>query len=61
MGNLRDTSSADGLKTISQTDPSIDLRWIAHWGYQRCANAQTPYTPPTERPQPPVSVTDLPR
>jgi len=56
LGNLRDTSSVDKLKTIAESDPTPDLRWIAHWAYQRCAHTQIPYTPPTEKREPPVSI-----
>lgn len=59
LGNLRATPAADRLKRIAESDPSADTRWIAHWAYERSANAQVPYTPPMERSQPPVTITDL--
>jgi hypothetical protein len=61
LGNLRHAGSAHRLKEISAADNTPDLRWIAHWAFQRCANTQAPYTPPTERREPPVSVSDLPK
>lgn len=61
VGNLRHGSSADALKTISETDGTPDIRWIAHWAYERTANVHVPYTPPTEVREPAVSIMDLPQ
>jgi HEAT repeat protein len=61
LGNLRHVPAAERLKTIVESDPRPDLRWIAHWAYERCANARVPYTPPSERREPPVSISDLAR
>jgi hypothetical protein len=58
LGNLRYKPAAEQLKTISESDATPDLRWIAHWSYDRVAGVQTPYTPPTELREPPVSITD---
>jgi HEAT repeat protein len=60
LGNLRHAASAARLKEISETDGTPDLRWIAHWSYQRAARQEVPYTPPTARREPPVTITDLP-
>ena len=40
LGNIRHAASIERLKKISQTDRTPDLRWLAHWSYQRAANAQ---------------------
>jgi HEAT repeat protein len=61
LGNLRHGPSAARLKEISETDPTPDLRWIAHWSYQRAARQASPYAPPTARREPPVAITDLPK
>ena len=61
LGNLRHAGSAKRLKEISETDGSPNLRWIAHWAYQRVANTTVPYTPPIEPRQPPVTITDIAR
>jgi hypothetical protein len=59
LGNMRHAASADRLKEISAGDQTRDLRWLAHWSYERCANTRVPYTPPTERREPPVTISDL--
>jgi len=59
LGNLRYAPAAERLKPTAETEVTPDIRWIAHWAYERCANATLPYTPPTEPHEPPVSVTDL--
>jgi HEAT repeat protein len=59
VGNMRHAASADRLKELSVADGTRDLRWLAHWSYQRCANTHVPYTPPTERREPPVTIFDL--
>ena len=61
LGNLRHAGSAARLKEISETDSTVDLRWMAHWSYQRAANVKVPYTPPTAHHEPPVTITDLPK
>jgi HEAT repeat protein len=61
LGNLRHAASSARLKEISDTDATPDLRWIAHWSYQRAARQQVPYTPPTAPREPPVTITDLPK
>jgi HEAT repeat protein len=61
LGNLRHVTAAERLKTIFESEPRPDLRWIAHWAYQRCADTRIPYTPPSERREPPVSISDLAR
>jgi HEAT repeat protein len=59
LGNLKDPSAAERLKSIAASDPLPDLRWMAHWSYQRCSGEHIAYTPPTERREPAVSITDL--
>jgi HEAT repeat protein len=59
LGNLRHAPSADRLKEIAETDATPDLRWIAHWAYERAAGVHVPYTPPTERRDLPVTILDL--
>jgi hypothetical protein len=61
LGNMRYAASAERLKQISLADGTADLRWIAHWSYERAANARVPYTPPTERHETPVTISDLPK
>jgi HEAT repeat protein len=61
LGNMRHAGSADRLKQISEADATPDLRWIAHWSHARSANVKVPYTPPTERRQAPVTISDLPK
>jgi HEAT repeat protein len=61
LGNMRYAASAERLKQISLADGTADLRWIAHWAYERAANARVPYTPPTERHETPVTISDLPK
>jgi len=61
LGNMRHAASADRLKELSQTDGTLDLRWLAHWSYERCANTHAAYTPYTDRREPPVSISDLPK
>jgi len=60
-GNMCHAGSADRLKEISTTDGTADLRWLAHWSYQRCANQQVPYVAPRTRHEPPVTINDLPK
>jgi HEAT repeat protein len=59
LGNMRHAASADRLKELSQADPTRDLRWLAHWSYERCANTRVPYTPATDRREPTVTIFDL--
>jgi len=59
LGNMRHAASAERLKSISESDGAPDLRWIAHWSYERAANTKVPYTPPTHRREIPVTITDL--
>jgi HEAT repeat protein len=59
LGNLHHAPAAEKLKTIVELQPATDLRWIAHWASQRCGNAPAPYTPPTQRREPPVSISEL--
>jgi HEAT repeat protein len=61
LGHLRHAASAQRLKAIISSDPNPDLRWIAHWAYERCSGTHIPYTPPTARREPAVSITDLTR
>jgi hypothetical protein len=61
LGNLRYAGTAERLATIAGNEPSPDLRWIAHWSYEKCSGTTTAYVPPTETREPPVSVTDLAR
>jgi hypothetical protein len=61
LGNLRAASTADRLKAIASAEPDPALRWLAHWAYERCSNTRVPYTPPIDRREPPVSISDLPR
>ena len=61
VGNLRHAGSARRLEAIISAEPSPDIRWIAHWAYERCANTRVPYTPPAVRREPPVAITDLTR
>jgi HEAT repeat protein len=61
LGNLRHAGSASALKTISETSLVPEFRWIAHWSYQRAANVTVPYVPATDRREPPVMISDLPR
>jgi hypothetical protein len=59
LGNLRHAPSADRLKAIAEADATPDLRWMAHWAYERTAGVRVPYTPPTELREPPVTILDL--
>ncbi len=59
LGNLRHAPAADRLHKIAQSDPSPDLRWIAHWSYQRASGKRVPYEPPTIRREPTVLISDL--
>jgi hypothetical protein len=59
VGNLRHAPSAGKLKAIMEAQPDAKLRWVAHWAYERCSGTTTPYVPPSERREPPVSITDL--
>jgi HEAT repeat protein len=61
LGNLRHTPAAERLKKIAEVNPTTDLRWIAHWAYQRTTGTSVPYTPPSEVREPPVSISDVPR
>jgi hypothetical protein len=58
LGNLRHAPAAARLQSIAREQASIELRWIAHWSWQRCSGTKAAYTPPTERRAPPVSITD---
>src|SRR5207248_9533124 len=58
VGNLAMGTSSDRLKTIAETESSPELRWIAHWSYERCTGTRVPYTPPTEHREPPVSISE---
>lgn len=60
LGNLRYAPLAGQLKTIAETNLTPDLRWIAHWSYQRAENTRAPFTPAIDRREPPVSISDLP-
>jgi HEAT repeat protein len=61
LGNLGHVPAADRLKEIGETDATPELRWIAHWAYERTSGKTTPYTSPSEKREPPVSITDLAR
>jgi HEAT repeat protein len=61
LGNLRYAPAANALKRISETEMSPELRWVAHWAYQRAANTTVPYTPPSLRREAPVTISDLPQ
>jgi HEAT repeats len=61
LGNLRYAAAAERLAALAGSGPSPDLRWVAHWAYERCSGKSIDYVPPTELREPPVSVTDLAR
>jgi HEAT repeat protein len=61
LGNLRIAAAAGKLKTIGETDLTSRLRWMGYWSYQRSANTTVPFTPATERREPPVAISDLPQ
>ncbi|MDQ3441339.1 MAG: hypothetical protein M3478_13420 [Planctomycetota bacterium] len=61
LGNLRHAPPANQLKGIGESDLTPALRWMAHWSYQRCADTTAPFVPATDRREPPVSISDLPR
>lgn len=45
-GNIKAKSLEDRLKEISTGVAEVQLRWMAHWAYERVAGRQTPYVPP---------------
>jgi len=59
LGNLRHAPSADRLKEIYEAESVPEMRWIAHWSWQRAANTTAPFTPAIERREPPVSITSM--
>jgi HEAT repeat protein len=61
LGNLRHKSSLSALQGIAQSSPSPEMRWIAHWSYERTAGTSATYHPPTVLHLPPVSISDISR
>jgi HEAT repeat protein len=61
LGNLHYAPAAERLKVISESDQWPDLRWMAHWSYERASGTHVPYAPPVLRSEPPVLISDLPK
>ena len=59
LGHVRYAPAAAMLRQMADTSPDPQLRWMAHWAYQRITGQTLDYVPPQHRFTPDLSIVEL--